>query len=467
MKVAMAMPMLEIPEKPKSSLKTAPVFVVGPLRSGTSLLYALLNQHPEIALMYECDVWNFPRMFSNLRFRGDWKARLEFFSQPFSRHRLIYGDSFRGLEHVRTPHDLYKTFAEVRDARVFGEKSPFYCTRLAHLAQNHPGAAFILIWREPLEVHRSILDAASGSYFFRRPGMLSRFIYAQEQMIREGEQLKQTGARVYHVTYDDLIDRTEVCCRGICDFLEIEFDGKMLSLAGADLSAVFRAPQHEYLRRGKIERREFSAHEDGPRIHRKLERYRTRWNRLNGRKFRHRTDVSDPEPSLPERMRDRLAGLIWYGFDGVKRLGFEFLPLPWLRTYRQIKSWFRNGQTERTTLAEELGGHKATILLSLAILTGVAIADHLTGPAVSLMAFYVIPPAILALIINKRWGTAGAVISTVVWAFVQNADNPFINRAHLGIMLWDGVMRFLVMQIIVLLLERIRVEIKSEKFSGD
>lgn len=468
----MPTPMAEIPEKSKSSLKTSPVFVVGPLRSGTSLLYALLNQHPEIALMYECDVWNFPRMFTDLRFRGDWKGRLEFYSRPFSRHRLIYGDSFRGLEHVHTPHELYKTFAQTRDARIYGEKSPFYCTRLGHVAKHHPGASFILIWRDPLEVHRSIQDAAHGSHFFRRRGMLSRFIYYQERMILEAEKLERSGVRVHHVTYNELIDNTETCCRGLCDFLEIEFDQQMLNLSGADLSAVFRAPQHEYLRRGKIERREFAADADNLRVVRKLERYRIRWNRLNGQRFRDRNGGSEArEPSLLERFRDRLAGWYWYGWDGVKRLAFEFLPLPWLRTYRQIKSWFKNGHAsapaERTTLAEEFAAHKATILLSLAILTGVAVADHLTGPAVSLMAFYVIPAGLLALIINKRWGTAGAVISTIVWALVQNADNPFINRAHPGVLLWDSAMRFLVLEIIVLLLERIRLQIKSEEFSSD
>jgi hypothetical protein len=33
-----------------------PVFVVGLWRSGTSLLYRLINQHPEISLMYEGDL---------------------------------------------------------------------------------------------------------------------------------------------------------------------------------------------------------------------------------------------------------------------------------------------------------------------------------------------------------------------------------------------------------------------------
>ena len=36
-------------------MSPAPVFVVGMWRSGTSLLYALLNQHPQIGLMYESD----------------------------------------------------------------------------------------------------------------------------------------------------------------------------------------------------------------------------------------------------------------------------------------------------------------------------------------------------------------------------------------------------------------------------
>ena len=293
--------MSEEPATSKSTLITAPIFVIGPLRSGTSLLYALLNQHPEIALMYECDVWNFPKTFSRLRLRGDWKQRLEFYSRPLSRHRLTFGNSLRGLENVRTPKDLYQTFAATRNARFFGEKSPFYCTRLCFLAKYYPDAAFILIWRDPLEIHRSMEEAAHKSYFFRRRGMLSRYIYYQEKMIEEANRLARSGHRVHHVTYNDLIDRTEESCRCICRFLEVEFDEKMLGLDGSDLSAVFRAPQHEYLRRGKIERREFPSNVTAPQSVEKLERYRNRWNRLNGHKFNHPKGTPDSrEPSLPE-----------------------------------------------------------------------------------------------------------------------------------------------------------------------
>lgn len=447
----------------------APVFVVGPLRSGTSLLYAILNQHPEIALMYECDVWDFPQILSGPRFQGDWHTRMEFYNRSLSRHRLVFGDSFSGLENVRTPEDLYRVFGQTKDARLFGEKSPFYCTRLCQLARNHPGGSFILLWRDPVEIYRSMQDAAArGSYFFRRRGMLSRLIFYQEQMIHEAAALARSGRRVHHVTYSDLIDRTEETCRGICKFLSLEFDGKMLDIKNADLSAVFEAPQHEYLRRGKIERRH-SRFETSPQVVQKLERFHCRWNRLRHQFFNHRLDAfGGTEPSLPERLYHRVAGSLLCRKDSAKRALFEFLPLPWLRTYRQAKAWFLAGYaSDRFSPLQELRGNKATIILSLFILAIVGVADYLTSYQVSLLPFYVVPPAILALVINWRWGTFGAIAAMIVWALMQNLDNPIVNLAHPAIWLWDTFMRFLVAEAIVLLLGRIHIEIKSKSASRD
>lgn len=156
--------------------------------------------------------------------------------------------------------------------------------------------------------------------------------------------------------------------------------------------------------------------------------------------------------------------------DAAIRVSFEFLPLPWLRTYRQGKAWFKAGhpaQLEKPSFRDEFLANKATILLGLLILTIVAIADHLTGFAVQLLPFYIIPAAIWTLVINRHWGTLAALISAVVWGGLQISDNPYVNLSRPGILLWDTVMRFLMVQIIVLLLERIRLEIRSKKNLSD
>ena len=454
------------------SLTSTPVFVVGPLRSGTSLLYAILNQHPQIALMYECDVWDFPELFSTYRFRRDWRTRLEFYNRSFSRHRLVFGENRQGLENVRTPGDLYRVYAESKDAKIFGEKSPFYCTRLCQLAKNHPGCRLILIWRDPVEIHQSIKDAARESRYFRRAGTLNRLIFYQEQMIQEAAKLIHSGSHIHHVTYADLIDRAEESCRGICDFLKIEFDEKMLNLDGADLSAVYRSPQHDYLRNGKIQRRQFLYNGASPRTVQKLQRFRNRWNRLRQEKFHHQTgSTGGREPGLWERLYHQFAGSVICRTDAAKRALHEFLPLPWLRTYRQIKAWFLAGRpiarANRQPLHNEFRMNKATILLSLFILAVCVVADYLTPPEVSLLPFYLIPAAILALVINRRWGTFAAAVSAIAWALVQSLHSPRINFSHLDIWLWDLLMRFLTFEVVVLLLARIRLELSSQKATSD
>src|SRR5271165_1539861 len=90
--------------------QATPVFLVGVFRSGTSLLCSLLNQNPRVALMYECDVWNFPRLLLPSRFKLNWVERLEFYNQALSRHRMLPANGFQELEKIHTPLDLYRGF---------------------------------------------------------------------------------------------------------------------------------------------------------------------------------------------------------------------------------------------------------------------------------------------------------------------------------------------------------------------
>jgi hypothetical protein len=438
-----------------------PVFVVGVYRSGTSLLYALLNQHPQMALMYECDVWVFPKVFSKMRFKRDWLQRQEFYNKALSRHRLIFGGSLHGLENIRTPEDLYRTFGEVKKGKFFGEKSPFYCARLGRLARRYPECSFILLWRDPVEIYRSVVRAAREEPFFRRRGALSRLIFHQEQMIQQAAELDRAGVRVCHVTYTDLTDDTEKTCRKICNFLGIEFNEKMLDLANADLSAVYPGAQHDHLRHRKIERQQFAGEILDPLAVKKLQRFGSRWSRLQRQWLGNRANSSAGlEPSAAERFYCRMTGSFFCAMDDGKRVLFEFLPLPWLRSYRQIKKWLLfQRPVVRSSLREQFSTHSITILTSYAILAGVGVLDYLSGPDVTLAPFYLIAPAFLTLIVGRGWGIFAAVISVVLWSVMQSFQST--GSVGYGVVLWNSVMRFLVFQVIIVLLYRVRVETTS------
>lgn len=456
-------PLTKNGERPGSS----PVFVVGVLRSGTSLLYALLNLHPQVALMYECDVWDFPEAFCGIRFKRDWLQRQEFYNQALSRHRLIFGGSLRGLDGVRAPEDLYRVFSEGKDKPLFGEKSPFYCAHLRRLVRRYPGCRFILLWRDPIEIYRSVVRAGRKERFFRRRGILSRLIFYREQMIQQTARLERAGVPLCHVTYADLTGDTEETCRRICRFLGIEFDEKMLDLASADLSAVFPGPEHNHLRSGRIVRRQFADETEmedlDPAALKRLQRFGARWRRLQSQWLGKQTDATaESEPSVLERLSCKIAGVFFQSMDGGKRALFEFLPLAWLRTYRQTKKWFLEQRAElpadRRSLGEQFRAHWITILASAVVLAFVACLDIITGPDFTLLPFYLIPCAALTLIVNQRWGTLAVATAMVIWSIIQVHQNPNLNLEHWKVLLWDAGMRFVVLEVIVLLLNRVRVQ---------
>lgn len=447
-----------------------PVFVVGCFRSGTSLLYSLLNRHPRVALMYECNVWDFPASFSWLRFRCDWLGRQEFFNQAVSRHQSISGADFRSAKGLRTPEDLYRFVAEGKRASLWGEKSPMYGVRLCQLARRYPDASFILMWRDPVEIYRSIAHAGRDASFFARPGMLNRLIYFQEQTIRQCDALRRAGARLHHVTYDELIDRTEQACRSICEFLEIDYDAQMLDLARADFAPVFPGAHHEHLRRGVIERRRFPDALLSPHTVGKLERFGARWSRLQDELLgvRIRSSVS-VEPSVAERAYHQLAGAVLQLGHNGKRLLFEFLPLTWLRTYRPAKNWMLASEhtpssDQRHSLGQQISNHWGTILGGLAMLLGVATLQFFSNPRMVFIPLYLFPCAILTLVVSAGWGTLAAAAAAVIGPVLQSRADP--DFAHLGVVVWNSAMRFVLLEIVVLLLDRVRLELERTGHGG-
>jgi hypothetical protein len=436
---------------------------VGVFRSGTSLLCSILNQNPKLALMYECDVWNFPRPLLDARFRNNWAERIEFYNQALSRHQLVVGDDVSHLKNIRVPLDLYRAFGEKKGAAVSGEKSPFYCARLVQLHERYPQALFIVVWRTPGEVYRSVLKAGETSRFFGKAGMLSRMIYNQEQVIRQAAEIEKAGARLLRVDYADIVDHTEKTCREISAFLGVEYDERMLRLNKADLSAIYKAPHHAYLRRGIIERQKYDHELASPAVAKKLERYRCHWERLQANWLKPVAGGDRPGPGPVEYAYHNAMGRALTVFDSLVRAGFEFLPITWLRVYRLLKDWVLNPPSdtvdEKLSLIKDLKNNQLTLLTATALL-GLVVLVHLhANPHLMFILFYALPCALVALVVNTRWATLFVAVSALLAPVVQyDGDSDYRSTF---VFVWNTLTRFVLLEIIVLTLGRIRRDFKK------
>lgn len=427
------------------------------------MLCSILNQNPKLALMYECDVWNFPRPLLNSRFRNGWAERIEFYNQALSRHRLVTEEDISVLQKVRTPLDLYRLFGEAKGAAVSGEKSPFYCDRLVQLHEQYPEAFFVLVWRNPAEVYRSVLKAGETSRFFSRPGMLSRMIYDQEQAIRQAAKIEKAGARLFRVAYSDIVDRTEKTCRELCGFLGVEYDASMLHLNTADLSAIYKAPHHAYLRRGIIERQKYERELVPRAIGRKLERYRCHWEHLQSDWLKPAAPVSALRPGPVEFAYHNCLGRVLTIYDALVRAGFEFLPLAWLRVYRLLKNWVVNPPSgavdEKTSMWKDFKKHRLTLTTAVGALCLVVFIHLHANPHLMFLLFYAMPCALVALVVNTRWATLFVVAASLLAPLVQYDGDSDYRSAF--VLIWNLISRFTLLEILVLTLGRIRLDFKK------
>jgi hypothetical protein len=203
-------------------------FIVGSARSGTTLLRMMLNAHPKVSVPPES------RFVVDL-YRSD-EVQVETFLEGLEAHpRWTTWDTpiedvraqLTGITTVSYPEAIeaaFMAYAQNRNKKRFGDKTPRYIEDLPLLARLWPDAKFVHLVRDGREVALSYADVPFG------PSTVAKAAALWKARVKLGmEQGRPLGtARYVELRYERLLVNPQEEAEGLCSFLDLEFDSAML-----------------------------------------------------------------------------------------------------------------------------------------------------------------------------------------------------------------------------------------------
>jgi hypothetical protein len=214
-----------------------PIFIAGPDRSGTTLMYALLASHPEISMVRRTNMWRyFHRRYGDLSHPENFERCL---------HDMVHYNRMRHLkpdpERIRrefllgepTYGNLFSLFhihnAERAGKRRWGDKSLHTEHYTNRVLEEFPDAKIIHMTRDPRDRYASVrkrhdkdtprIAAAVGRWLLSmKRAQLNANRYPENYMI---------------VRFEELASNPEEISRKVCAFIHEDFSSSMLNLEGA------------------------------------------------------------------------------------------------------------------------------------------------------------------------------------------------------------------------------------------
>jgi hypothetical protein len=234
-------------------------FIVARGRSGTTLLRAMFDAHPQMAVPHES---HFVIQFAGRRgtFERPGGFDVDRFTRELFRHWAFHRwdlpeDEVRRAYEAAPPRDfpdairgLYGAFARHRGKTRYADKTPSYVLHVAALGALLPEAKVIHLVRDGRDVTLSYLATDFGSQ------TLGQAAIAWDRYVRAG---REAGARLgpdryLEVRYEDLLAEPQRVLEGLCAFVDLEFDERMLRFherAGSVLRGISHAEHHQNLKR--------------------------------------------------------------------------------------------------------------------------------------------------------------------------------------------------------------------------
>lgn len=210
-------------------------FVVGCVRSGTTMLRAMLDSHSALAVTPESyfvapALVRAPNWVRPGGFDGDAFLRAMAGDPSFSEWQLPV-DEVRERWRVCPPpdvpaalRDLYGCYARARGKARAGDKTPAHVLDVELLARSFPEARFLHIVRDGRNVVPSLIEMHFGP---DRVGAAALFWRDRVSRGRAGG--RRIGEDRYReIRYEDLVEDPEPVLRDVCGFFALDYEPGML-----------------------------------------------------------------------------------------------------------------------------------------------------------------------------------------------------------------------------------------------
>ncbi|MGO9198143.1 MAG: sulfotransferase family protein [Acidimicrobiales bacterium] len=209
---------------------TAPIFVLGAARSGTTLLGVILDAHPSIDISYET-AFVTDLGLTTARETSVGAALDQIVVLPSFKFLGLDAELVRDVVAALRPADfaelaraIFALGAVQRGKHRWGDKTPRYAFHLLELHKLFPDAVFIHIIRDMREAASSVAEMDWG------PDSVTAAAFWVRSAVRKAHK---TGMQLPHAQYteirlEDLIASPEASCRRLCEFLGVPFDDAML-----------------------------------------------------------------------------------------------------------------------------------------------------------------------------------------------------------------------------------------------
>ena len=222
----------------ESNLSCIPFFIIGSGRSGNTLLRSILSGNSDISIPPESYRIPFAIKKFHIFNNRDWEDIVPQVLKEFEDCKEFYTweiditDAQKRLENIADSKrtlsnifdELFCTYTEKHSpgSKIWGDKTPMNTLYLDWVGTVFPRSKFIHIIRDGRDVASSYLKMERYDTILEAA---NRWINSIESAQSFGSKIKEN---YIEIRYEELVTKPEEVIKYTCDFLDIDYDSKML-----------------------------------------------------------------------------------------------------------------------------------------------------------------------------------------------------------------------------------------------